>query len=66
MQEKTEAVSEFAMKRTLAQQRQYLPIFAVRNEVSSFIYNCALGICNCSRQQGYICIPDTSRKTSCF
>lgn len=33
MQEKTEAVSDFAKKRTMQQQRQYLPIYAVRNEV---------------------------------
>ncbi|XP_052231826.1 pre-mRNA-splicing factor ATP-dependent RNA helicase PRP16-like isoform X2 [Dreissena polymorpha] len=37
LQEKTEAVSEFAKKRTLAQQRQYLPIFAVRNELLNII-----------------------------
>ena len=29
-----EAVSDFAKRRTISQQRQYLPIFAVRNEVS--------------------------------
>ena len=34
LQEKTEAVSEFAQEKTLQQQRQYLPIFAARNEVS--------------------------------
>ena len=34
MQDKNEAVSDFATTRTIAQQRQYLPIFAVRNEVS--------------------------------
>ena len=33
MQDKNEAVSDFATTRTIAQQRQYLPIFAVRNEV---------------------------------
>ena len=33
MQDKTEAVSDFAKKRSMSQQRQYLPIFAVRNEV---------------------------------
>ena len=39
MQDKTEAVSDFAKKRTMFQQRQYLPIFAVRNEVGySFLY----------------------------
>ena len=33
MQEKTEAVSVFAKKKTLQQQRQFLPIFAVRHQV---------------------------------
>lgn len=37
LQEKTEAVSDFAKRRTLAQQRQYLPIFAVRNELLNII-----------------------------
>ncbi|XP_064611896.1 LOW QUALITY PROTEIN: pre-mRNA-splicing factor ATP-dependent RNA helicase PRP16-like [Liolophura sinensis] len=37
MQEKTEAVSEFAKKRTIQQQRQYLPIYAVRNELLNII-----------------------------
>jgi len=37
MQEKTEAVSEFAMERTLKQQRQFLPIYAVRNELLTII-----------------------------
>jgi len=31
--QKTEAVSEFAKKKSYREQRQYLPIFAVRNEV---------------------------------
>ena len=33
MQDKNVAVSDFAKQRTMTQQRQYLPIFAVRNEV---------------------------------
>ncbi|XP_014681833.1 PREDICTED: pre-mRNA-splicing factor ATP-dependent RNA helicase PRP16-like [Priapulus caudatus] len=33
MQAKTEAASEFAKKKTLLQQRQYLPIFAVREQL---------------------------------
>ncbi|KAL3860346.1 hypothetical protein ACJMK2_010482 [Sinanodonta woodiana] len=37
MQEKTEAVSEFAKKKSFAQQRQYLPTFAVRNELLRII-----------------------------
>lgn len=28
-----EAVSEFAMTKTIAQQRQYLPIYSVRDEL---------------------------------
>ena len=38
MQGKTEAVSDFAKKKTMSQQRQYLPIFAVRQEVVYFKY----------------------------
>ncbi|WAR11542.1 PRP16-like protein, partial [Mya arenaria] len=37
LNDKTEAVSEFAKKRTLQSQRQYLPIFAVRNELLNII-----------------------------
>ncbi|KAJ4785883.1 hypothetical protein LUZ62_037129 [Rhynchospora pubera] len=33
MKEKAEAVSEFAKSKSLAQQRQYLPIFSVRDEL---------------------------------
>uniref|UniRef100_A0A2C9JIP5 RNA helicase n=1 Tax=Biomphalaria glabrata TaxID=6526 RepID=A0A2C9JIP5_BIOGL len=42
MQEKNEAVSEFALKRSIREQRQYLPIFAVRNQVSCSFINCKL------------------------
>uniref|UniRef100_A0A8B9KZE3 RNA helicase n=1 Tax=Astyanax mexicanus TaxID=7994 RepID=A0A8B9KZE3_ASTMX len=37
MKEKTEASSEFAKKKTLLEQRQYLPIFAVRQELLNII-----------------------------
>jgi len=33
MNEKNDAVSDFATKKTIWEQRQYLPIFAVRQEV---------------------------------
>ena len=33
MSEKNEAVSDFAMKKSITEQRQYLPIFAVRQEL---------------------------------
>lgn len=35
---KGEAVSEFALSKTLAQQRQYLPIFSVRDELLQVCY----------------------------
>lgn len=34
MSGKTEAKSDFAKKKSLSQQRNYLPVFAVRQEVS--------------------------------
>ena len=34
LQEKTEAASQFSKSRSIKEQRQYLPIFAVRQEVS--------------------------------
>ncbi|XP_016303420.1 pre-mRNA-splicing factor ATP-dependent RNA helicase PRP16-like [Sinocyclocheilus anshuiensis] len=37
MKEKNEASSEFAKKKTLLQQRQYLPIFAVRQQLLNII-----------------------------
>lgn len=37
MKEKTEAVSDFAIEKTIKQQREYLPVFAVRQEVVSII-----------------------------
>ncbi|XP_067934031.1 pre-mRNA-splicing factor ATP-dependent RNA helicase PRP16-like [Watersipora subatra] len=37
LSDKTEAVSEFAKKRSMTQQRQYLPIFAVRDQLLSVI-----------------------------
>jgi hypothetical protein len=41
----TDAVSDFACKKSLKEQRQYLPIFAVRNEV---IYHVVFKIFTCS------------------
>lgn len=35
MKDKSEAKSDFAKKKSITQQRQYLPVFAVRQEVSS-------------------------------
>lgn len=37
MKEKTEARSEFAKKKSLLEQRQYLPIFAVRQQLLNII-----------------------------
>ncbi|KAH9495949.1 Pre-mRNA-splicing factor ATP-dependent RNA helicase PRP16 [Bulinus truncatus] len=37
MQDKNEAVSEFALKRSIREQRQYLPIFAVKNQLLTII-----------------------------
>lgn len=37
MKEKTEAVSDFAQERTIQQQRQYLPIYATRNQLLTII-----------------------------
>ncbi|BFZ12702.1 hypothetical protein BsWGS_15741 [Bradybaena similaris] len=37
MMEKNEAVSEFALKRSYREQRQFLPIFAVRNQLLNVI-----------------------------
>lgn len=37
MKEKNEASSEFAKKKTLLEQRQYLPIFAVRQQLLNII-----------------------------
>lgn len=37
MKEKTEASSEFAKRKTLLEQRQYLPIFAVRQQLLNII-----------------------------
>lgn len=40
MKEKSEASSEFAKKKTLLEQRQYLPIFAVRQQLLNIIRFC--------------------------
>ena len=37
MKEKNEASSEFTKKKTLKEQRQYLPIFAARSELLTII-----------------------------
>ena len=37
MDNKNEAVSEFAKRKTLAEQRQYLPVFAVRQELLKIV-----------------------------
>lgn len=37
MKDKSEASSEFAKKKTLLEQRQYLPIFAVRQQLLNII-----------------------------
>ncbi|XP_022094525.1 pre-mRNA-splicing factor ATP-dependent RNA helicase PRP16-like [Acanthaster planci] len=37
MKEKTEAASDFAIKKSLKQQREYLPIYAIRNELLNII-----------------------------
>ena len=38
MKDKNEASSEFAAKKTLREQRQYLPIFAIREEVRYVVH----------------------------
>lgn len=41
MKEKSEASSEFAKKKSILEQRQYLPIFAVQQELLSILrYDC--------------------------
>lgn len=41
MKEKSEASSEFAKKKSILEQRQYLPIFAVQQELLSILrYGC--------------------------
>lgn len=37
MKEETEAVSEFALEKTIKEQREYLPVFAVRQQMMSVI-----------------------------
>ena len=45
MSDRNVAVSDFAMRRSLTQQRQYLPIYAVRTEVCARdIYNNGVGV----------------------
>lgn len=43
MKEKSEARSEFAKKKSILEQRQYLPIFAVQQELLSILrYDCSV------------------------
>ena len=37
MSDKTEAVSDFAKRKTIVQQRQYLPVYAVRHELLKIV-----------------------------
>jgi pre-mRNA-splicing factor ATP-dependent RNA helicase DHX38/PRP16 len=37
MSDKTEAVSDFAMRNTMKEQRQFLPVYAVREELLKII-----------------------------
>lgn len=50
MKEKTEARSEFAKKKSLLEQRQYLPIFAVRQQL--------LNIIRCLSSTFFVVIPN--------
>ena len=45
MQEKTDAVSEFARERTMDQQRAFLPIYAVREDLLKVIRENSIVIC---------------------
>lgn len=45
MKEKGEAVSEFAKSKSLSQQRQYLPIYSVRDELLQ-VQNCLIHTAN--------------------
>ena len=38
MNEKSEAASEFAKTHTMRQQREFLPVYAIKEEVSRFLY----------------------------
>ncbi|CAF1072597.1 unnamed protein product [Didymodactylos carnosus] len=45
MQAKTDAVSDFALKRTVQQQRQFLPIFAIRQDLLNIIRENNIIVC---------------------
>lgn len=45
MQEKTDAVSEFARKRTIDEQRKFLPIYAIREDLLKIIRENSIIIC---------------------
>lgn len=48
LKDKSEAVSEFAKRKSIAEQRKYLPIYAIRNEVtiqSFFFMDLLLMLC---------------------
>ena len=44
LSEKNEAVSDFARKRSMLQQRQYLPIFAVKEQVNILLFTFHLSL----------------------
>ena len=45
MQEKNQAVSDFALKRTLDEQRKFLPIYAIRDDLLKIIRENSIIIC---------------------
>lgn len=45
MQEKSDAVSDFALRRTIDEQRKYLPIYAVREDLLKIIRENSIIIC---------------------
>jgi len=45
MQEKNEAVSDFARKKTIDEQRKYLPIYAIREDLLKIIRENSIVIC---------------------
>jgi pre-mRNA-splicing factor ATP-dependent RNA helicase DHX38/PRP16 len=45
MQEKTDAVSEFARKKTMDEQRKFLPIYAIRDDLLKIIRENSIIIC---------------------
>ncbi|CAF4345967.1 unnamed protein product, partial [Rotaria sordida] len=45
MQEKTDAISDFARKRTIDEQRKFLPIYAIRDDLLKIIRENNIIIC---------------------